>query len=238
MGGPAKKSKIVTPKEKKLIAYHEAGHATIGLKVEKADIVQKVTIIPRGHTGGYVMMTPEEETMLETKSELMDRITGLLGGRVSEEIFFNDVTTGAHNDIEKATRIARLMVTEFGMSSLGTIQYEQASGNVFLGRDYANSRKNFSGQVAYEIDQEVRKIIDECYNRAKQVITENKDLLVKIAEALLEKETITSEEIYAIAGMKQPSAEDKKEEEVNVEEKEVKSEVIENKVEEDKKGEE
>ena len=238
MGGPAKKSKIVTPKEKKLIAYHEAGHATIGLKVEKADIVQKVTIIPRGHTGGYVMMTPEEETMLETKSELMDRITGLLGGRVSEEIFFNDVTTGAHNDIEKATRIARLMVTEFGMSSLGTIQYEQASGNVFLGRDYANSRKNFSGQVAYEIDQEVRKIIDECYNRAKQVITENKDLLVKIAEALLEKETITSEEIYAIAGMKQPSAEDKKEDEVNAEEKEIKSEVIENKVEEDKKEEE
>ena len=212
MGGPAKKSKIITPKEKKLIAYHEAGHATIGLKVEKADIVQKVTIIPRGHTGGYVMMTPEEETMLETKSELMDRITGLLGGRVSEEIFFGDVTTGAHNDIEKATRIARLMVTEYGMSSLGTIQYEKASGNVFLGRDYTNSRKNFSSQVAFEIDQEVRKIIDECYAKAKKVITENKDLLIKIAEALLEKETITSEEIYAIAGMEQPSVEKKEEE--------------------------
>ena len=205
MGGPAKKSRIITPKEKKLIAYHEAGHATVGLKVEKADIVQKVTIIPRGDAGGYVLMTPEEDTMLQTKSELLDRITGLLAGRVSEEIFFGDVTTGAHNDIEKATRIARLMVTELGMSSLGTIQYEQQSGSVFLGRDYTNSRKNFSGQVAYEIDQEVRRIIDECYARAKEVITENKELLIKIAEALLEKEVITSEEIYEIAGMKQPN---------------------------------
>ena len=209
MGGPAKKSRIITPKEKKLVAYHEAGHATVGLKVEKADIVQKVTIIPRGDAGGYVLMTPEEDTMLQTKSELLDRITGLLAGRVSEEIFFDDVTTGAHNDIEKATRIARLMVTELGMSSLGTIQYEQQTGSAFLGRDYANTRKSFSGQVAYEIDQEVRKIIDECYNRAKQVITENKELLTKIAEALLEREVLTSEEIYEIAGMKDPMSEDK-----------------------------
>ena len=212
MGGPAKKSRIITPKEKKLVAYHEAGHATVGLKVEKADVVQKVTIIPRGDAGGYVLMTPEEDTMLQTKSELLDRITGLLAGRVSEEIFFGDVTTGAHNDIEKATRIARLMVTELGMSSLGTIQYEQQSGSVFLGRDYTNSRKNFSGQVAYEIDQEVRKIIDECYNRAKQVLTENKDLLVKIAEALLEREVLTSEEIYELAGMKEPSSDETSEE--------------------------
>ena len=210
MGGPAKKSRIITPKEKKLVAYHEAGHATVGLKVEKADIVQKVTIIPRGDAGGYVLMTPEEDTMLQTKSELLDRITGLLAGRVSEEIFFGDVTTGAHNDIEKATRIARLMVTELGMSSLGTIQYEQQSGSVFLGRDYTNSKKNFSGQVAYEIDQEVRKIIDECYNRAKDVLTENKELLVKIAEALLEREVLTSEEIYELAGMKQPTLEEGK----------------------------
>ena len=217
MGGPAKKSRIITAKEKKLIAYHEAGHATVGLKVEKADIVQKVTIIPRGDAGGYVLMTPEEDTMLQTKSELLDRITGLLAGRVSEEIFFDDVTTGAHNDIEKATRIARLMVTELGMSSLGTIQYEQQTGSAFLGRDYANTRKSFSGQVAYEIDQEVRKIIDECYNRAKEVINENKELLTKIAEALLEKEVITSEEIYEIAGMKDPMSET--DEESNKEEK-------------------
>ena len=221
MGGPAKKSRIITPKEKKLVAYHEAGHALIGLKVEKADIVQKVTIIPRGDAGGYVLMTPEEDTMLQTKSELLDRIVGLLGGRVSEEIFFDDVTTGAHNDIEKATRIARLMVTELGMSSLGAIQYEQQTGSAFLGRDYANTRKSFSGQVAYEIDQEVRKIISECYEKAKQVILENKDLLVKIAEALLEKEVLTSEEIYELAGMKQPNSEnedtDNKPEEVKEE---------------------
>ncbi len=215
IGGPAKKSKIITPKEKRLVAYHEAGHATIGLKVEKADVVQKVTIIPRGEAGGYVMMTPEDDVTLETKSGLLDRITGLLAGRVSEEMFFGDVTTGAHNDIEKATRIARLMVTEFGMSSLGTIQYEQQTGSAFLGRDYANTRKSFSGQVAYEIDQEVRKIIDGCYNRCKEVLTENKDLLVKIAETLLEKEVLTSEEIYEIAGMKAPySDEGKKEEKV------------------------
>jgi len=218
MGGPAKKSRIITAKEKKLIAYHEAGHATVGLKVEKADIVQKVTIIPRGDAGGYVLMTPEEDTMLQTKSELLDRITGLLAGRVSEEIFFGDVTTGAHNDIEKATRIARLMVTELGMSSLGTIQYEQQTGSAFLGRDYANTRKSFSGQVAYEIDQEVRKIIEECYSRAKQVINDNKELLTKIAEALLEKEVITSEEIYEIAGMKDPMSEEEEKKETKIEE--------------------
>ena len=214
MGGPAKKSRIITPQEKKLVAYHEAGHATVGLKVEKADIVQKVTIIPRGDAGGYVLMTPEEDTMLQTRSELLDRITGLLAGRVSEEIFFDDVTTGAHNDIEKATRIARLMVTELGMSSLGTIQYEQQTGSAFLGRDYANTRKSFSGQVAYEIDKEVRRIIEECYNRAKQVINDNKELLINIAEALLEKEVLTSEEIYEIAGMKDPMSEEKEKEEV------------------------
>lgn len=212
MGGPAKKSRIITAKEKKTIAYHEAGHATIGLKVEKADIVQKVTIIPRGDAGGYVLMTPEEDTMLQTKSELLDRITGLLAGRVSEEMFFGDVTTGAHNDIEKATRIARLMVTEFGMSSLGAIQYEQQTGSAFLGRDYANTRKSFSGQIAYEIDKEVRRIIEECYSRCRDILTENKELLVKIAEALLEKEVLTSEEIYEIAGMKDPMSESKVEE--------------------------
>ena len=236
MGGPAKKSRIITPKEKKLIAYHEAGHATVGLMVEKADIVQKVTIIPRGDAGGYVLMTPEEDTMLQTKSELLDRITGLLAGRVSEEIFFDDVTTGAHNDIEKATRIARLMVTELGMSSLGTIQYEQQTGSAFLGRDYANTRKSFSGQVAYEIDQEVRKIIDGCYNRAKEVINANKELLTKIAEALLEKEVITSEEIYEIAGMKDPMNEDNEKVETKVEEAVVEPKV-EKVVEEEKKEE-
>ena len=204
MGGPAKKSRIITAKEKKLVAYHEAGHATIGLFIPHARIVQKVTIIPRGDAGGYVLMTPEQDTTLQTQSELKAEITSFLGGRVSEEIFFGDVTTGASNDIERATHIARSMVTELGMSSLGPIQYEQAGGNVFLGRDYTNSRKNFSGQVAFEIDTEVRKIMSECHDLAEKTLKDHKEIVIKIAEALLERETLTSEEIYAIAEIKQP----------------------------------
>ena len=204
MGGPAKKSRIITAKEKKLVAYHEAGHATIGLFIPHARIVQKVTIIPRGDAGGYVLMTPEQDTTLQTASELKAEITSFLGGRVSEEIFFGDVTTGASNDIERATRIARSMVTELGMSSLGLIQYEQAGGNVFLGRDYTNSRKNFSSQVAFEIDTEVRKLISECHDIAEKTLLDHKDIVIKIAEALLERETLTSEEIYAIADIIPP----------------------------------
>ena len=204
MGGPAKKSRIITAKEKKLVAYHEAGHATIGLMIPHARVVQKVTIIPRGDAGGYVLMTPENDTTLQTESELKAEIVSFLGGRVSEEIFFGDVTTGASNDIERATHIARSMVTELGMSSLGPIQYEQAGGNVFLGRDYTNSRKNFSSQVAFEIDLAVRKIISECHDIAEKTLKENKETVIKIAEALLERETLTSEEIYAIAGITPP----------------------------------
>jgi cell division protease FtsH len=209
MGGPAKKSRIITEKERRCVAYHEAGHATIGLKVRNASIVQKVTIIPRGDAGGYVLMTPEQDTTLQTESELKAQIISFLGGRVSEEIFFGDVSTGASNDIERATRIARSMVTELGMSSLGPIQYEQAGGNVFLGRDYTNSRKMFSSQVGFEIDTAVRKIINECHEICEKTLRDNKDLVIKIAEALLERETLTSEEIYEIAGMKQPVFDEK-----------------------------
>ena len=209
MGGPAKKSRIITEKERRCVAYHEAGHATIGLKVRNASIVQKVTIIPRGDAGGYVLMTPEQDTTLQTESELKAQIISFLGGRVSEEIFFGDVSTGASNDIERATRIARSMVTELGMSSLGPIQYEQAGGNVFLGRDYANSRKMFSSQVGFEIDTAVRKIINECHEVCEKTLKENKDLVIKIAEALLDRETLTSEEIYEIAGMEQPVYDEK-----------------------------
>ena len=209
MGGPAKKSRIITEKERKCVAYHEAGHATIGLKVKNASIVQKVTIIPRGDAGGYVLMTPEQDTTLQTESELKAQIISFLGGRVSEEIFFGDVSTGASNDIERATRIARSMVTELGMSSLGPIQYEQAGGNVFLGRDYTNSRRMFSHQVAFEIDTEVRKIINECHETCEKTLRDNQDLVIKLAEALLERETLTSEEIYELAGMKQPVFDDK-----------------------------
>ncbi len=192
--GPAKVSKKYTENDKKLVAYHEAGHAVIGIKLDGANDVQKITIIPRGYAGGYTMMLPKEERFTSTKKELLERITGLLGGRVAEEMMFDEVTTGAHNDFEQATKIARAMVTEYGMSSLGPVQLEQQEGSVFLGRDYNKSR-NFSGQVAFEIDQEMRKIMDDCYKDAQKILKDNKDLLDLIANVLLEKETITKEEI-------------------------------------------
>ena len=194
MMGPAKKSKVFSPRERRVVAYHEAGHAVIGLKLENAEIVHKVTIIPRGEAGGYALMLPEEETYLQRKQDLLDRITGLLGGRVSEELTFNEITTGAHNDFQKATAIARAMVTEYGMSSLGPVQYEQRGGSVFLGRDY-NKEKNFSDHVAHQIDDAVREIIAECYDRCRAVLKENAPLVKLIAETLLEVETLTKEQI-------------------------------------------
>ena len=195
--GPAKKSHKYTEKERKVVAYHEAGHAVVGLKLDGANEVQKITIVPRGSAGGYNLMLPKEETYLSTKNDLLDSISGLLGGRVAEEFIFNEVTTGAHNDFEKATKIARAMVTEYGMSSLGPVQYEHQESSVFLGRDYNKSR-NFSSQVAYEIDEEIRKIIEESYKRTEKLMKENKDLLDLIANALLEHETITKEQIQCL----------------------------------------
>ena len=192
--GPAKVTKKYTEKEKKVVAYHEAGHAVVGIKLEGANEVQKITIIPRGQAGGYNLMLPREETFLSTKNELLETISGLLGGRVAEELVFNEITTGAHNDFEKATKIARSMVTEYGMSDLGPVQFEHQESSIFLGRDYNKSR-NFSSQVAFEIDQEQRKIINECYEKTKKIISENRDLLDLIANALLEHETITKEQI-------------------------------------------
>ena len=194
MMGPAKKSKVFSKKERRVVAYHEAGHAVIGLKLDNAEVVHKVTIIPRGEAGGYALMLPEEETYLQTKQDLLDRITGLLAGRVSEEITFKEVTTGAHNDFQKATAIARAMVTEYGMSELGPIQYEQRSGNVFLGRDY-NKDKNFSDHLARQIDEQIHKIICACYDRCRKVLLENQDLVKLIAETLLQYETLTKEQI-------------------------------------------
>lgn len=195
--GPAKRSRKYSEKEKEIISYHEAGHAVLGVKLDSAEIVQKVTIVPRGDTGGYSMMTPEEEKFLQTKQGLLDTITGLLGGRASEELMTTEITTGAHNDFQKATLIARAMVTEYGMSELGPVQYEQRSQTVFLGRDYMND-KNFSDQVALEIDHAVRNIIESCYQRAKTVLTEHKELLTSIAMHLMEIETLTKEDIYEI----------------------------------------
>ena len=217
--GPAKKSKKYTDREKEMVAHHEAGHVVLGLKLDDANDVQKVTIIPRGYAGGYAMMLPREETYTSTKKELLERITGLLGGRVAEEIVYNEVSTGAHNDFEKATKIARAMVTEYGMSDLGPIQFETQEGGVFLGRDY-NKSKNFSNEVAHEIDLEMRKIINECYENAKKIINENRDLLELIASSLLEHETLTKEQIdYLAEHGKMPTEE--------VEEVEVNDEVLE-----------
>ncbi len=198
MMGPAKRSRVFSKRERNFIAHHEAGHAVLGIKLDNANIVHKVTIIPRGQAGGYNLMLPEEEeSFLMTRKSLIDQITGLLGGRVAEEIVFNEITTGAHNDFQRATEMARAMVTEYGMSSLGPIQYEKRSGNVFLGRDYSVD-KSFSDTVALEIDTEVRKIITESYENARKVLTENLDLLKKIAEILLEVETLTREDIMEI----------------------------------------
>ena len=197
--GPAKVSRKYSENDKKLVSYHEAGHAVIGLKLEHANVVQKVTIIPRGSAGGYNMMIPSEEKICSTKTDLLEEITGLLGGRTAEELVFGEITTGAHNDFEKATKIARAMVTEYGMSDLGPLQFEQQEGSVFLGRDY-NKSHNFSNEVANEIDMEMRKIIDECHAKATEIIKQNMDLLKLIAESLLEQETLTKEEIdYLVA---------------------------------------
>ena len=202
--GPAKTSHKYSENDRKLVAYHEAGHAVIGLKLAHANVVQKVTIIPRGTAGGYNMMVPSEEKMCSTKTDLLEQITGLLGGRTAEEVTFGEITTGAHNDFEKATKIARAMVTEYGMSDLGPLQFEQQAGSVFLGRDY-NKSQHFSNEVANEIDMEMRKIINNCHKKATEIIKKNEDLLKLIAETLLEYETLTKEQIdYLVENGKMP----------------------------------
>ena len=215
MMGPAKKSKKYTEKDKILVAYHEAGHAVIGLKLEDADMVQKVTIIPRGDAGGYNLMTPREEKYFHRKSEFIAQITGLLGGRTAEEIQFGEISAGAVNDIEKLTEIAKNMVRVYGMSSLGPIQYADPQGNVFLGRDYTKG-SDYSAGVAAEIDKEVRAIVDECHENCRKILTENKDLLDLIANNLYEYETLTNEEITNLMNYGQltdPNVETSEEEE-------------------------
>ncbi|MCI1245234.1 MAG: ATP-dependent zinc metalloprotease FtsH [Bacilli bacterium] len=198
IAGPAKSGKGMNDQERKEVAFHEAGHAVIGLVLPYSEKVQKITIIPRGRTGGHVLMAPEDDRFLLTKKELLAQITGLLGGRASEEIFFDDISTGAENDIQQATKIARMMVTSFGMSELGPIQYENDQGSVFLGRDYTNVQRNFSSEVAFEIDKAVRQIIDNAHEHAKKILTEHKKDVILIADTLLEKETITAEEIDSL----------------------------------------
>ena len=196
--GPAKTSRKVTDYEKKIVSYHEAGHAVSGIVLPNGEEVHKITIIPRGMAGGYTQMLPKEErTLVYTKKELEEQIITLLSGRVSEETFLGEISTGASDDLKRATKIARSMVTEYGMSSLGAVQLEHRSESVFLGRDY-NQTKNFSDQVALEIDKEVRKIIDECYKQAQEILKKHKNLVEVLAKVLSEKETLTKEEIEEI----------------------------------------
>lgn len=196
IAGPAKKSRVISEKERKIVAFHEAGHVVIGLTLDEAEMVHKVTIVPRGQAGGYAVMLPKEDRYFMTKPELLDKVSGLLGGRAAEDIVFGEVSTGAHNDFQRATGIVRQMVTEYGMSEkLGPMQYGQSQGgNVFLGRDIG-SEQNYSDKIAYEIDQEMMDMIKEQYARTKKILTERRDLLDLIANTLLTKETLDARDI-------------------------------------------
>ncbi|HOF03705.1 MAG TPA: cell division protein FtsH, partial [Atribacterota bacterium] len=196
IAGPEKKSRIMNEKEKEIVAYHESGHALVAKLLPNCDPVHKVSIIPRGSAAlGYTLQLPSEDRYLVSKAELMERLSVLLAGRVAEELIFKDITTGAQNDLERATKIARQMVTEFGMSeSLGPITLGRKEHQVFLGRDIAEDR-NYSDEVAFQIDKEVEKIISSAYNRAKELLEKNKRKLKKIAASLLEKETLEREEL-------------------------------------------
>ncbi|MGI2269874.1 ATP-dependent zinc metalloprotease FtsH [Staphylococcus cohnii] len=199
IAGPAKKSRVISEKERNIVAHHEAGHTIIGMVLDEAEVVHKVTIVPRGQAGGYAMMLPKQDRFLMTEPELLDKICGLLGGRVSEDINFNEVSTGASNDFERATQIARQMVTEYGMSKkLGTVQFTSSSnGQVFLGKDMQGDPE-YSGQIAYEIDKEVQRIIKEQYERCKNILLEHQSQLLLIAESLLKEETLVAEQIRSL----------------------------------------
>ena len=199
IAGPAKKSRVISEKERTIVAHHEAGHTIIGMVLDEAEIVHKVTIVPRGQAGGYAMMLPKQDRFLMTEPELLDKICGLLGGRVSEDINFGEVSTGASNDFERATQIARSMVTEYGMSKkLGPLQFSSNSGGqVFLGKDM-QGEPNYSGQIAYEIDKEVQRIVKEQYERCKQILLEHEEQLKLIAKTLLSEETLVAEQIQSL----------------------------------------
>ncbi|WP_159888026.1 ATP-dependent zinc metalloprotease FtsH [Paenibacillus puerhi] len=195
--GTQKKNRVISEREKRMVAFHEAGHTIVGIHAEHADVVHKVTIIPRGRAGGYVMMLPKEgeDKMMQTKNELLDKVTGLLAGRVSEELFIGEIGTGAYSDFQRATGIVRRMITEFGMSEkLGPMQFGTTQGQVFLGRDIGHEQ-NYSDAIAYEIDQEMQSIIRSCYERAKEILTQYSDQVRLIAETLIEKETLEKEQI-------------------------------------------
>ncbi|WP_249872197.1 ATP-dependent zinc metalloprotease FtsH [Oceanobacillus saliphilus] len=199
IAGPAKKSRVISKKERNIVAYHESGHTIIGMVLDDADIVHKVTIVPRGQAGGYAVMLPREDRYFMTKPELFDKITGLLGGRVAEEIIFGEVSTGASNDFQRATSIAHKMITEYGMSDkIGPLQFSSGGGgNVFLGRDIQNEQ-TYSDAIAHDIDKEMQNFINYCYERAKKILTEHKDKLELVAQTLLEVETLDAKQIKSL----------------------------------------
>ncbi|HOV42979.1 MAG TPA: cell division protein FtsH, partial [Syntrophothermus lipocalidus] len=198
IAGPEKKSRVISEKEKRLVAYHEAGHAVVSYFLPNTDKVHKISIIPRGRAGGYTLLLPEEDVNYVTKSRLLDEVTTLLGGRVAESLVLQEVSTGAQNDLERATSIVRRMITEYGMSEeLGPLTFGHKREEVFLGRDIARDR-NYSEAIAYAIDQEARGFIENCYEKAKDILTQNLDKLHRVAEKLMEKEVLEGDEFEAI----------------------------------------
>ena len=211
IAGPAKKDRAISEKERKMVAFHEAGHTVVGMVLSDARVVHKVTIVPRGRAGGYAIMLPKEDRFLSTKKELFEQVVGLLGGRAAEEFIFNEKTTGASNDFEQATGIVRSMITEYGMyDELGTVQYE-GNHQVFIGRDYGQT-KAYSDQVAFEIDNAVRSIMKDAYAQALQILEEHKEQLTLIAEKLLELETLDERTIKALFETGEMPTEDVEEE--------------------------
>ncbi|ACX53137.1 ATP-dependent metalloprotease FtsH [Ammonifex degensii KC4] len=198
IAGPEKKSRVISEREKWLVSYHEAGHALLGYLLPHTDPVHKISIIPRGRAGGYTLLLPEEDRYYMTRSQLLDQITMLLGGRVAEDLMLGEVSTGAQNDLERATEIARRMVMEYGMSDeLGPLTFGYKHDTPFLGRDLARDR-NYSEEVASAIDREVRRIIESCYERARNLLIENKEKLERVARCLFEKETLEASEFLAL----------------------------------------
>uniref|UniRef100_A0A540VEM8 ATP-dependent zinc metalloprotease FtsH n=2 Tax=Litorilinea aerophila TaxID=1204385 RepID=A0A540VEM8_9CHLR len=205
MAGPARRSRVLTPEDRKVVAYHEAGHAIVMEHLEHADRVSKITIVSRGQALGYVMPLPAEDRTLKSRAEYEDELTGLLGGRVAEELIFAEPSTGATNDLERVTKLAKAMVTRYGMSdAIGPLQLQRGDSNPFMGLEIGEQRP-YSEEVARRIDQEVRRIVDAAYIRARDILTSNKDKLVLLAETLLEKEVLERKEFLALIGKAQPS---------------------------------
>ena len=194
MAGPEKKSRVISDREKKIVAHHEVGHAVLSQVLPNADRVHKISILPRGMALGYTLQLPIEDRYLVTKDQALDQVTVMMGGRVAEEMIFNEMTSGAHNDLERATELAKRMVTEFGMSGLGPRTFGRKDRQIFLGRDIAEM-KDYSEQTADAIDREVEKIINACYARAKEVLTKNRSQLEEIAKILIEKESLENSEL-------------------------------------------